>query len=152
VVGAAPEVCGTEPDQRRSTMTDTVPTAAALGAVDRYVAFWNAGTPAEQSRLAAETFADDVRCHVPIGVMRGAEELIGFRDRFAQHAPDYAFRPRSEPEAHHDRARLQWEIVTGAGTFATGTDVLEVDASGRIAAVTGFLDRAPEGFDPDAHH
>jgi hypothetical protein len=31
-------------------------------------------------------------------------------------------------------------------SFATGTDVLELDDQGRIAAISSFLDRAPEGF------
>ncbi|MFG1912534.1 hypothetical protein [Kribbella sp. NPDC048928] len=40
--------------------------------------------------------------------------------------------------------------LAGDGTsFATGTDFLEFDEQGRIADVTGYLDRAPDGFD---HH
>jgi hypothetical protein len=29
---------------------------------------------------------------------------------------------------------------------------LDLDRSGRIAAITAFIDRAPDGFDPEAHH
>jgi hypothetical protein len=29
--------------------------------------------------------------------------------------------------------------------------VLQLDDGGRITAIVGFLDRAPEGFDPAAH-
>ncbi|QBR93202.1 nuclear transport factor 2 family protein [Nocardioides euryhalodurans] len=135
-----------------SDTTTQAPTSPGLQAVQRYVAFWNTADPDEQIRLAAETFTDHVRSHVPVGVLRGSEELIGFRNRFAQHAPDYSFRARVEPDAHHTRARLQWELLTGGTTFATGTDVLELDGAGRIASITGFLDQAPEGFDPDAPH
>lgn len=126
-------------------------TASGLRAVERYVEFWNTANAHQQQRLAAETFIDGVSSHVPIGVMRGTEELIGFRNQFAGNVPDYEFRPRTEPETHHDRARVQWEIIVGEESFATGTDVLEIDETGRISSITGFLDRAPEGFDPHAH-
>lgn len=134
------------------TDTNTTTPAPGLKAVERYVEFWNAATAPEQQRLAAQTFADGVSSHVPLGVMRGTEELIGFRNQFAGNVPGYEFRARTEPEAHHDRARLQWELVVGGASFATGTDVLELDDDGRIVAITGFLDRAPDGFDPHAGH
>lgn len=136
-------------------MTDTttpLSTAPGLKAVERYVDFWNAATAEEQQRLAAQTFAEGVAYHAPLGIMSGPEELIGFRNQFAQHTADYSFRPRTEPETHHDRARLQWELITGEETFATGTDVLELDDAGRITSITGFLDQAPQGFDPHAGH
>ncbi|WP_210943669.1 hypothetical protein [Streptomyces sp. MK37H] len=59
------------------------------------------------------------------------------------------------PQVHHHRARLQWEILTGdcdGTSFATGTDVIQLDEDGRISSVIAFPDRAPEDFDPEAHH
>lgn len=132
-------------------MTETTPTPDVT-VVERYVDFWNADTAAEQQRLATEVLAENITYHAPVGLTRGAGELIGFRDQFAAHAPDYAFRARRQPERHHDRARLQWELMTGGESFATGTDVLEVGADGRISSITSFLDRAPEGFGHDADH
>jgi hypothetical protein len=118
----------------------------ALSTVERYVAFWNAATADEQQRLATATFADQVSYRAPVAVLSGVDELIGFRNQFAQHSPDYAFRQLAEPQAHHGRARLQWELVVAGKSFAAGTDVLELDDHGRIVAISGFLDRAPEGF------
>jgi hypothetical protein len=119
---------------------------AAMRAVERYIEFWNAASPDEQLELAAATFADQVAYYAPVGVMRGVNELIGFRNQFAEHSPGYVFQPRSEPQAHHDRARLQWELMVAGTSFATGTDVLELDQNGHVVAIAGFLDRAPEGF------
>ncbi|HEU5160955.1 MAG TPA: nuclear transport factor 2 family protein [Streptosporangiaceae bacterium] len=119
--------------------------------IEQYVAFWNAATAEEQRRLAAATFSDQVSYHAPAGVMRGVDELIAFRDAFAQNSPDYVFRPRAEPQAHHGRARLRWELVVAGDSFATGTDVLELDDQGHIIALTTFLDRAPEGFAHAGH-
>jgi hypothetical protein len=114
--------------------------------VEQYAAFWNAADADAQHRLAASTFSDDVSYYAPVGVMRGIDELIGFRNQFAQHSPGYEFRPQSPPQAHHGRARLQWDLVVAGTSFAAGTDVLELDDHGRIAAITTFLDRAPDGF------
>jgi hypothetical protein len=139
-------------------MTETtVPTAtrlaaAGLRAVDRYVDFWNAATPDVQRRVADETFVADVCSHQLLGVMLGVEQLMRFRDEFAKRVPDFEFRARKEPDAHRDRARLQWEIVVGDERIAAGTDVLVLEEDGRIASVTGFVDQFPAGFDLDAHH
>ncbi|MGW5191370.1 nuclear transport factor 2 family protein [Kribbella sp. NPDC004138] len=119
--------------------------------VQQYIDFWNAGSGAEQRELAATIFADRFSYHAPVGVMRELEQLITFREQFADQSPGYEFRPRSEPQAHHDRARLQWELLVDGTSFATGTDVLELGPDGRIVSITGFLDRAPEGF-PHAGH
>lgn len=132
--------------------TTTAPTSRHEATVERYVRFWNAGDPGEQQRLAADTFLDDVEYHAPVGLLRGPGALIEFRDQFAQHMDPVVFRRLRAPEIHHDRARLAWEIeVHGGRPFAAGTDVLEFATDGRIASVSAFVDRAPEGFDPHAH-
>lgn len=136
-------------------MTETStpgPTTSESRTVAQYVEFWNAATGDEQQQLAAATFVDGVGYHAPVGLLRGAEELIDFRNRFAQHMPDYEFRARTEPEVRQDHARLRWELIVSGESFATGTDVLELADDGRIASVTGFLDRAPDGFDPRVDH
>lgn len=123
-----------------------------LEIADRYTAFWNASTDEDQQRLAALTFVDGVEYHAPIGVLTGAQAMIGFRQEFTSHVPTARLVARRVPERHHDRMRFQWKIVVGdEESFATGTDVLELDRDGRISSVTSFLDRAPEGFEA-AHH
>lgn len=123
-------------------------------AVERYFRFWNAETPEEQRRLAAETFTSDVEYHAPVGVLVGSQALIDFHDQFVGHVGGAALRRHGGVQAHHDRARLAWEIeVHGREEpFAAGTDVLALTADGRISSISSFLDRAPEGFDPAAHH
>lgn len=123
----------------------------ALDAIERYIAFWNTAAAHEQQRLADLTFCEHVSYYAPVGVMHGADELIGFRDQFAQHSPGYVFQPRAEPQAHHGRVRLQWELLVAGTSFATGTDMLELGERSRIAAITSFLDRAPEGFEHADH-
>ncbi|MEW1771963.1 isomerase [Streptomyces sp. NPDC086777] len=122
--------------------------------LDAYVRFWNTGTEHEQRACAEAAFTDGVEYRAQIGVLGGAQALIDFRNEFAAHMGPVALRLREEPQIHHGRARLRWEILTGDGaetSFATGTDVLHLEEDGRISSVTVFLDRAPEGFDPAAH-
>jgi hypothetical protein len=123
--------------------------------LDQYVRFWNAGTEQEQHELAAATFADGVEYRAEIGILSGAQALMDFRNRFLAHRGGAALRLRERPRVHHHRARLRWQILTEDGDgapFATGTDVIHLDEDGRITSVTAFLDRAPVGFDPAAHH
>lgn len=128
-------------------------TSTNQATVERYLRFWNTGKPDEQQELATDTFTDDVAYHAVIGVFRGRQALIDFHDQFTGHMTDAVLRHRGEPQLHHDRGRVRWEIEVGDGkSFATGTDVLVFDNEGRISEITAFLDRAPEGFDPHAHH
>jgi hypothetical protein len=121
--------------------------------LEQYVRFWNADTEREQRRLAAAVFADGVEYRAQIGIRTGAQALMDFRSEFAAHMGTFTFRLRERPQVHYRRARLQWEILTGDGaSFAAGTDVMQIDEDGRISSVAAFLDRAPEGFDPEAHH
>lgn len=120
-------------------------------AIARYLRFWNSDPGPEQQALAEQTFRSDVRYHAPLGERAGVEQLLELSREFTEHLGDVAFRARSEPEVVRGRARLRWEILRGDDSFAEGTDVLVVDAQGRVASVTTFLDRAPAGFDPHAH-
>ncbi|MFJ9389666.1 isomerase [Nocardioides sp. NPDC101246] len=130
--------------------TETTPRSPAATA-EAYVSFWN--LPADEQRALGDTlFASDVARSTPIGESTGLEALIDFTRQFAEGVGAYTFVARTEPDAHHEHVRVRWEILKEEGSFAEGTDVLDLDRSGRIAAITAFIDRAPEGFDPDAHH
>ncbi|MFC7403679.1 isomerase [Georgenia alba] len=125
--------------------TTTTPTTA-----QEYVRFWNL-PPQEQRSLGRSLFTPDVLRTTPVGVGTGVEDMVDFSTQFATHVGDYEFRSRAEPDAHHDRVRVPWELLAGGGSFAEGTDVLTLDDAGRITTIVGFLDRAPEGFDHHAH-
>jgi hypothetical protein len=126
----------------------TVPLTAET--VERYVRFWNQATT-EQRHADDEIFASDVVYNAPIGVLTGTEALAGIAAQFGGHVGAYELRPRTQPDVHHDRARLQWELRVGDASFAEGTDVLTTDSDGRIQSIATFLDRAPDGFNLQAH-
>ncbi|WP_020579967.1 nuclear transport factor 2 family protein [Actinopolymorpha alba] len=133
-------------------MTENSTALSASRIIEQYERFWN--SPAEKAQpLADQTFVADIRYLAPIGEFTGSAPLIGFRRQFEEHLPAFTFAVVGEPQSHHDRLRLHWEIRTGGeDAFAAGTDVLTLEQDGRIREVVTFLDRAPEGFDPQAHH
>ncbi|MEU6904662.1 isomerase [Streptomyces coeruleorubidus] len=143
-----------QPEPRTKTETETETVVEQLEQLAQYVRFWNAGTEPEQRRLAATALAEGVEYRAEIGILSGAQALMDFRNQFVAHVGTAALRLRERPQVHHRRARLQWEILTGDGdgaSFATGTDVIQFDQDGRISSVIAFLDRAPAGFDAEAH-
>jgi hypothetical protein len=72
----------------------------------------------------------------------GVAEMV---DAVLGHYPAHTFRRTTVVDAHHDRARYGWELVAPDGTVAVaGTDVVTVDADGRIVEIVGFFgDLAP---------
>ena len=131
------------------TQTD-IPTGTEA-TVERYLTFWNTAPGPEQQRLATTVFREDVDHRGPLGARTGLDGVLQLSRGFAEHLGDVTFRARTEPQTHHDRVRLQWEVMRGDESFAEGTDVLAFDEHGLVEAVITFLDRAPEGFDPHAH-
>ncbi|WP_324652244.1 isomerase [Georgenia sp. H159] len=128
-------------------MSDTTAPHVA-DTVARYVRFWNT-PPEEQRRTGREIFTVDSTYVAPAGVLRGVEALAEFTEQFVGNVGDYEFRARTEPDMHHHRARLPWEIRVGETSFAEGTDVISIGDDGRITSVATFVDRAPR---PPAHH
>lgn len=111
--------------------------------IEAYVRFWNTEPGDPQRRAGAEVFTPDVSYVAPAGELVGVDALVEFTETFVGNVGAYEFVARTEPDTHHDRARVAWEIRVGGSSFAEGTDVLVTDADGRIAAVTTFVDRAP---------
>ena len=113
--------------------------------VDRYLAIWNEADPQRRRAMIAEVWTQDATYADP--VMRGAGHdgidamIAGAQAQF----PGFAFSALGEPDAHGDRLRFRWTLgPKGANTIIDGTDFAVVASDGRLASVTGFLDRVPE--------
>lgn len=112
--------------------------------VDRYLAIWNETDATRRRALIARAWADDATYVDP--VMSGAGHagidamVAGAQTQF----PGFVFAPLGEPDAHNDRLRFRWTLgPKGGATVIDGTDFAVVAADGRLAAVSGFLDRVP---------
>ncbi|WP_405717853.1 nuclear transport factor 2 family protein [Streptomyces sp. NBC_00046] len=114
-------------------------------AVQRYFAAWNAATAEELAKAVAAAFTESATYTDPLADVRGHEELAATIDGAHQQFPGFEFRLTGTPDGHHGIARFGWELVStadGSGPVA-GFDVITLADDGRIASVSGFLDRVP---------
>jgi SnoaL-like protein len=110
--------------------------------VHNYIAMWNETTPEERRAIIAETFADDASYLDPIMSGAGREGIDAMVAGAQKQFPGTRFELTGGPDAHHDRVRFAWRLVSdGAGDpVATGVDFATVADDGRLRAVTGFLE------------
>ncbi|UXY25843.1 nuclear transport factor 2 family protein [Streptomyces sp. HUAS TT20] len=117
-------------------------------AVARYFEAWNATGPEALAKAVAEAWSADGGYTDPLADVRGHEQLAAVIAAAHQQFPGFSFRPLGAVDGHHDTARFSWELVNEADGSApvAGSDVITLDAEGRIRQVLGFLDRVPAGM------
>jgi len=111
---------------------------------ERYIALWNETDPTVRRQLLAQDWADDAHYADPLMAGRGATEIDGLIGGVQKQFPNFSFRLIGKPDGHGQNIRFSWSL--GPGDFVDapieGTDFAVVK-DGRIAAVTGFLDKVP---------
>lgn len=117
---------------------------ATPAVADRYLAAWNETDPDARRAAVAEVFSDDVRYTDPMAEVRGAESLAATIGAVQAQFPGFVFRLAGPADAHHHQVRFTWELgPEGSEAPIVGSDVVVLDADGRIGTVLGFLDRVP---------
>lgn len=112
--------------------------------VDRYLAIWNETDPARRRALIASTWSDDATYVDPLMRGEGHDGIDAMIAAAQAQFPGHSFAPLGEPDAHNDRLRFRWTLGPEAGaTIVDGTDFAIVAPDGRLASVSGFLDRVP---------
>ncbi|MBV9791249.1 MAG: nuclear transport factor 2 family protein [Chloroflexi bacterium] len=112
--------------------------------IDRYFAVWNERDTARRRDLIAQTWAEDASYLDPLMQGQshaGIDSMVqGVQQQFAGHH----FRQLGAVDAHNDRLRFSWELISDDGpVVVAGTDFGVVAADGRLQSVTGFLDQVP---------
>jgi len=111
---------------------------------DRYIALWNETDAAVRRQLLKQDWADGATYVDPMMAGNGAAEIDALIAGVQQRFPDFSFKLIGKPDGHGDNVRFSWSL--GPGDFVDapieGTDFAVV-RDGRIAAVTGFLDKVP---------
>ncbi|GHD85961.1 nuclear transport factor 2 family protein [Streptomyces naganishii] len=125
-----------------STHTDRYENAVA-----RYFEAWNAAEPEARAKAVAAAWTPDGRYTDPLADAAGHERIGAVIAAAREQFPGFAFRLTGGVDGHHDTARFSWELVNGTDGSApvAGSDVITLDAEGRIRSVLGFLDRVPQG-------
>ncbi|WP_411149875.1 nuclear transport factor 2 family protein [Streptomyces sp. A30] len=116
-------------------------------AVTRYFEAWNARETEARAKAVAAAWTTDGGYTDPFSEAGGHEQIAAVIAGTHEQFPGFAFRLAGAVDGHHDTARFSWELVSEADGSApvAGSDVIVLDADGRIKAVLGFLDRVPAG-------
>jgi hypothetical protein len=94
--------------------------------------------------LLAHDWTDDATYVDPMMAGHSPAEIDGLIGGVHARFPSFSFKLTGKPDGHGEHIRFSWSL--GPGDFVDapieGTDFVQV-RDGRIAAVTGFLDRVP---------
>ena len=111
---------------------------------DRYIATWNEADPDRRRSLVAAAWTPDAAYADPLMASQGHEGIAAMIEAARAQFPGHAFTLRGEPDGHGPHLRFSWSLAPAGGIpIAGGTDVARLDADGRLAGVTGFLDASP---------
>ncbi|HLX03665.1 MAG TPA: nuclear transport factor 2 family protein [Trinickia sp.] len=112
--------------------------------IDRYFEAWNEPDAAHRRELIASTWAADASYADPLLSGNGHDGIDAMIGTVHERFPRHTFRRTTDVDGFGNRLRFSWELRTPDGdAIVKGSDFGVVDASGRLAAVSGFLDAAP---------
>lgn len=128
---------------RDTTHSETAPDSAAVLAA--YLATWNAADPRELRALLEAHWSADVTYTDPLAEVGGHDGLTALVAAVHAQFPGFVFTAVGEPEGHHRQVRFQWGLgPEGGEPVVIGSDVVVLDAEGKVVDVRGFLDVVPE--------
>lgn len=111
---------------------------------DAYLAIWNETDADRRRSLLADSWAQDASYVDPLMRGNGRGEIATMIEAARGQFPGHVFSPRGVADGHGDYARFSWALTSPEGApVAGGTDVVKLDADGRITQVIGFLDGPP---------
>lgn len=113
--------------------------------VDAYLDIWNEADGGRRRALIAKTWSENARYLDPIMAGEGHDGIDRMIAGAQAQFPGHVFRQTGRADAHNGCLRFSWELVGPDGKDAgvAGTDFGTLAGDGRLAAVTGFLDRVP---------
>ncbi|MDT5057295.1 MAG: hypothetical protein QOF66_5661 [Mycobacterium sp.] len=110
----------------------------------RYIDTWNETDPSARRAAVDQLYTEDASYIDPMAVAEGREAITSMIGAVQEQFPDFTFRLAGPVDGHHNQARFGWELgPAGSPAPIGGIDVAVSDASGRIQAVLGFLDKVP---------
>jgi hypothetical protein len=111
---------------------------------ENYVEIWNEADGARRRKLIEQVFAPQVSYTDPLMQSAGYDALNAMIAAAQAQFAGLRFSVTGRQDAHHDVLRFSWALgVGGAEPIAIGTDIAEMTPDGRIARVTGFIDKMP---------
>lgn len=122
-------------------MTEIEDVTPISDVVDGYFAMWNETDSLRRRAVTAATWAQDASYIDPMFAADGHDALDAMVAAVHVQFPGYRFRLTGAVDAHHDRARWNWELAgpDGSPPVAVGVDFAVLAPDGRLRAVTGFF-------------
>jgi hypothetical protein len=105
---------------------------------------WNETDPLRRRAVTAATWSREASYIDPLFAADGHEALDALVVAVHEQFPGYRFRLTGAVDAHHDRARWNWELAgpDGSPPAAAGVDFATLAPDGRLRTVTGFFAQA----------
>ncbi|MCV3239523.1 nuclear transport factor 2 family protein [Mesorhizobium sp. ZC-5] len=108
-----------------------------------YIEAWNETDAVQRRSLIEKAFTRDVSYVDPIMNGDGHDGVDALIAGVHQRFPGFRFKLMDGVDGHADYLRFSWELgPEGTEAPIQGTDFAVVEA-GRLARITGFLDRVP---------
>jgi len=112
--------------------------------IDTHLAAYAEPDPARRDQLISGAWAEDGELIDPPIDGRGHAGISEAAATLQSHYPGHTFRRTTGIDEHHAFARYEWELVGPDGAVAVaGLDVAEVDDTGRLCRIVGFLGPLP---------
>jgi hypothetical protein len=122
-------------------VNETSAVTAIDDVMDRYFTMWNEVDPTARQAVIAATWSPEASYIDPLFDAAGYEALAAMVAAVHERFPGHRFRLAGAIDAHHARARWDWELAGPAGgvPVAAGVDFAMLAPDGRLRAVTGFF-------------
>lgn len=112
--------------------------------IDRYFDAWNESDTGRRRELIVATWSTSAAYLDPLLSGDGHDGIDAMIRAVHERFPHHTFRRTTEVDGFANRLRFSWELTTPDGTpIVKGSDFGVVDTTGRLQAVTGFLDATP---------
>lgn len=111
---------------------------------DQYVALWNEADPAHRQAALRAGWAEDASYVDPMMAGTGHDGISALVAGVHEQFPGFRFTRIGRADSYADKGRFSWGLgPAGAAPIIEGTDFVTI-ADGKIASVTGFLDKVPQ--------
>lgn len=127
----------------QATMTEMEDVIPISDAVNGYFAMWNETDPLRRRAVTTATWSDDASYIDPLFAADGRDGLDAMAAAVHEQFPGHRFRLTGPVDAHHGRARWNWELTApdDGPAVVSGVDFAVLAPDGRLRMVTGFLDQ-----------
>lgn len=109
-----------------------------------YLAVWNQADPGRRLSQMADGWTESAAYADPMMAASGRGAICDMIEAARTKFPGLGFSLRGTPDTQRQFVRFSWDLAAdGGAAVAGGTDIVRLDADGRIAEVIGFLDSTP---------